>query len=316
MNNVLFDINKKPYSVQFLYFLLLLLLSYSIFSLLQVLILLLAGYNLAGINNLVENIDSQNIGLLKVLQLITTIGVFIVPALAFSFLKSGKATGYIPLTLPLSMRSVLLASMVTVSALPLMSFFMELNQSVSLPSFLKDVEQWMRDMEGNAEKLTLAFLKMDSPLDLMLNILIVALLPAIGEELLFRGCLQQLLIEWTKKPHLAIFIAAALFSAIHFQFLGFVPRMLIGAFLGYLFYWSGNLWYAIIGHFVNNALQVVGYYFTQGTNSNADLKAIDSLPPSSILLGTAIFSGTLYLFYKNFLREKTPDETLELNQLD
>ncbi len=100
MNNVLFDINKKPYSVQFLYFLLLLLLSYSIFSLLQVLILLLAGYNLAGINNLVENIDSQNIGLLKVLQLITTIGVFIVPALAFSFLKSGKATGYIPLTLP------------------------------------------------------------------------------------------------------------------------------------------------------------------------------------------------------------------------
>ncbi len=159
-----------------------------------------------------------------------------------------------------------------------MSFFMELNQSVSLPSFLKDVELWMRDMEGNAEKLTLAFLKMDSPLDLMLNILIVALLPAIGEELLFRGCLQQLLIEWTKKPHLAIFIAAALFSAIHFQFLGFIPRMLIGAFLGYLFYWSGNLWYAIIGHFVNNALQVVGYYFTQGTNSNADLKAIDSLP--------------------------------------
>lgn len=316
MNNVLFDINKKPYSVQFLYFLLLLLLSYSIFSLLQVLILLLAGYNLAGINNLVENIDSQNIGLLKVLQLITTIGVFIVPALAFSFLKSGKATGYIPLTLPLSTRSVLLASMVTISALPLMSFFMELNQSVSLPSFLKDVELWMRDMEGNAEKLTLAFLKMDSPLDLMLNILIVALLPAIGEELLFRGCLQQLLIEWTKKPHLAIFIAAALFSAIHFQFLGFIPRMLIGAFLGYLFYWSGNLWYAIIGHFVNNALQVVGYYFTQGTNSNADLKAIDSLPPSSILLGTAIFSGTLYLFYKNFLREKTPDETLELNQLD
>lgn len=316
MNNVLFDINKKPYSVQFLYFLLLLLLSYSIFSLLQVLILLLAGYNLAGINNLVENIDSQNIGLLKVLQLITTIGVFIVPALAFSFLKSGKATGYIPLTLPLSTRSVLLASMVTISALPLMSFFMELNQSVSLPSFLKDVELWMRDMEGNAEKLTLAFLKMDSPLDLMLNILIVALLPAIGEELLFRGCLQQLLIEWTKKPHLAIFIAAALFSAIHFQFMGFIPRMLIGAFLGYLFYWSGNLWYAIIGHFVNNALQVVGYYFTQGTNSNADLKAIDSLPPSSILLGTAIFSGTLYLFYKNFLREKTPNETLELNQLD
>ncbi len=171
-------------------------------------------------------------------------------------------------------------------------------------------------MEGNAEKLTLAFLKMDSPLDLMLNILIVALLPAIGEELLFRGCLQQLLVEWTKKPHLSIFIAAALFSAIHFQFLGFVPRMLIGAFLGYLFYWSGNLWYAIIGHFVNNALQVVGYYFAQGTNSNADLKAIDSLPPSSILLGTAIFSGTLYLFYKNFLREKTPDETLGLNQLD
>ncbi|QQS30893.1 MAG: CPBP family intramembrane metalloprotease [Sphingobacteriales bacterium] len=316
MNRLRFEANIKPYRIQFLYLLLLLLISYFFFSVLQVFILMLAGYNLESIQNLVENLGPQNIGLLKALQLVTTIGVFIVPAILFSYLKSGKAGGYLPLGLPLSSKAVLLAAMVTISALPLMAFFMELNQSVSLPSFLKGIEQWMREMEGNAEKLTLAFLKMDTPLDLMLNIVIIALLPALGEELLFRGCLQQLFTEWTKRPHLSIMLAAAIFSAFHFQFLGFVPRMLIGAFLGYLFYWSGNLWYAIIGHFVNNALQVVGYYFTQGSNTGSTLKAMDSLPTSSILLGTAIFSGTLYLFYKNFNRLKTSPEILELNRFD
>lgn len=293
--------NHKPYFVQLLYLLFLLLFCYSLFSVAEIVVLLIAGYNLSDIGSLVEHIDEHHIGMLKVLQVVTTIGVFLVPALAFAYLKNSTAATYLRLQWPVDGKLALLAVMVTISSLPLMAFFMDMNQAITLPSFLAGLEQWMREMESSAETLTYAFLKMDSPVQLLINIFVIALLPAIGEELLFRGCLQQLLIEWTRKPHKAIFLSAALFSAIHFQFFGFIPRMLIGAFLGYLFYWSGNLWYPIIGHFVNNALQVIVYYFTQTDISSSELKPIESLPTSSVLVGTAVFSATIYLFYKKCL---------------
>ncbi|OWY24421.1 CPBP family intramembrane metalloprotease [Sphingobacteriales bacterium UPWRP_1] len=299
MEAIFANFRNKPFFVQLLYLLLLLLFCYSLFSMAEVLLLLLAGFSPADMNNLVTNIDRQNIALLKILQLITTIGVFLVPALLFARLKNNSVAAYLRMQEGITFKTAALAAMVTVSALPVMAFVMEQNQSLSMPGFLKGLEYWMREMEDSAEKLTYAFLEMNSPLQLFINLLLIALLPALGEELLFRGCLQQLLTEWTQKPHKAIFITAALFSAIHFQFFGFVPRMLIGVFLGYLFYWSGNLWYAVLGHFINNALQVVVYYFTQTDIASSELKPVEALPASSVLFGTAVFGATLYLFYKN-----------------
>ncbi|OWY21291.1 CPBP family intramembrane metalloprotease [Sphingobacteriales bacterium UPWRP_1] len=293
------NINNKPYFLQLAYLLLLVLFCYSVFSMAEIILLLLAGFTLADMNNLIERLDKDNIGILKILQILTTIGVFLVPAWLFAWFKSHNAVAYLHLQEKVQPKTAAVAAMVTISALPVMAFFMELNQSLTLPSFLQGLEQWMREMENSAEKLTYAFLEMNSPQQLLFNLLVIALLPALGEELLFRGCLQQLLTEWTQKPHKAIFITAALFSAIHFQFFGFVPRMLIGIFLGYLFYWSGNLWYPVLGHFINNALQVVVYYFTQTDIASAELKPVEALPASSVLFGTAVFGATMYLFYKN-----------------
>ncbi len=301
MTHSFLHIKDKPYFSQLMYLLFLVLICYTFFSLMQMLALLLMGYDVKGIEQMLDNIDAENMPMLKVMQLISTIGVFIIPALMFSYLQTGKAVGYVSVKLPLSIRAVWLTILVTICALPLMSFFMELNQSLRLPSFLGSVEEWMRQTETKAEKLTYLFLAMHSPLDLAINITVIALFPAVAEELMFRGCLQKLLVTWTQKPHLAIFLSAALFSAFHLQFFGFIPRMLIGAFLGYLFYWSGNLWYAIIGHFINNALQVVAYYFTQNSASaSPDMKLTESLPLSSVLIGTVLFAGSLYLFNRQF----------------
>ena len=101
----------------------------------------------------------------------------------------------------------------------------------------------------------------DGPAELLLNLLTVGVVAALGEELVFRGIVQQQMNKFVQNPILSIWITAIIFSAIHMQFVGFLPRMILGAGLGYLFYWSRSLWLPILVHFLFNSLQVVAYYF-------------------------------------------------------
>ena len=101
----------------------------------------------------------------------------------------------------------------------------------------------------------------DNSIELIFNILVIALVPALGEEMIFRGWIQRQLMRIINRPHVAIWASAAIFSAIHFQFLGFLPRLLLGVLLGYLYFWTGSLWVSIFAHFLNNGLQVIAQYF-------------------------------------------------------
>ena len=134
---------------------------------------------------------------------------------------------------------------------------------------MSSIETWMRNSESQANEITEAFLSTKSIGGLIGNIFIVAVLPAIGEELLFRGLLQGLIKKMTGNFHWAIWVTAALFSALHLQFFGFLPRMLLGAFFGYLLEWTGTLWLPVIAHFINNASGVVIFFFT-GTGLEPD----------------------------------------------
>lgn len=129
-----------------------------------------------------------------------------------------------------------------------------LNQQLPLP-------MWMKDMEKSANELVKILLQMDSPAELLLNLLTVGVVAALGEELVFRGIVQQQMNKVLQNPILSIWVTAIIFSAIHMQFVGFLPRMILGAGLGYLFYWSRSLWLPILVHFLFNSLQVVAYYF-------------------------------------------------------
>ena len=243
----------------------------------------------------------KSVNALKFLQLFTSVGLFIVPPLLFAYF-----TGFqLQLSQKINRQTVLLAIAIMLIANPFVAYLMQWNQSLVLPDFLETVQRWMEVSEQKAMQLTEAFLAMNSMGDLFINLFLIALIPAIGEELLFRGVLQQLFAKWTGKIHLAIFISAFLFSAIHMQFFGFLPRLVLGLILGYMFYWSKNLWLPILAHFTNNALAILfTYHFV------ADKIQIDFLNEeipvnfSGAFISFLAVALLMYLLYKKSIIKK------------
>ena len=195
--------------------------------------------------------SQSEIDAVKFIQMLSAIGLFITPTLLYGYLCDLD----LKLNLNFNRQSLLLAIAIMLLINPFISFIYEWNKSFNIPD-------WMLVFDDNAEKITNYFLKMNTLGDLFFNLLVIAIIPAMGEELLFRGYLQQKMTQWLGKPHVAIIITAILFSAIHMQFQGFLPRFALGLVLGYLFYWSGSLWLPIIAHLLNNAMAVTFAYPT------------------------------------------------------
>lgn len=183
------------------------------------------------------------------------------------------------------------------------SWFAEWNHSIDFPDVF---EEWARSREDAAAEMTELLTTLSNSGELLIAILVIAILPAIGEEIVFRGLIQNELFRGTRNVHLSIWIAAVLFSAIHFQFYGFVPRLLLGALFGYLYYWSGNLWLAIFAHFVNNAVSVIAMYYYQQGAFEFDLESQQALPLPAVLTSAVLTTGLLYFFYKYFEARKPP----------
>lgn len=152
-----------------------------------------------------------------------------------------------------STQFVLLSILLLVALMPIIQFSNWLNYNLPLP-------EWMITMENNQNWLVGEVLRMESFSEFLVALTVAAIAPAVGEELLFRGVIQTQLQKLTQNPHLGIWLAAIIFSAIHLQFVGFLPRMLLGALLGYLLWWSGSLWLPILIHFLFNGVQVFGAY--------------------------------------------------------
>ena len=141
---------------------------------------------------------------------------------------------------------------------PVINLLGLLNKQMELPAFMAPIEEWMRAQETLAEQLTTILLSSDSVWVILANLIVIAVTAGITEEFLFRGALQRVIGKWTSNPHTIIWIAAILFSAFHLQFYGFLPRMILGAYFGYLLYWSKSIWIPVFAHFVNNAFAVIG----------------------------------------------------------
>jgi len=212
---------------------------------------------------------SQEVSSLKWGQFIQTVGLFLLPPLLCAVVYDTNANPFrwLHLNKGASWKTFVLAVAVMLCALPAINLLVDLNSRMVLPESLHGLEQWMKGFEEAAAQLMEKFLQTDSVWGMLVNVGLIALLPAISEELTFRGTLQQLLhgdawqegtAKW--KVHAAIWGAAIIFSAIHFQFYGFVPRMIMGAMFGYAFVWSGSLWVPIIMHFTNNFMVVVLTY--------------------------------------------------------
>ena len=265
---------------------------------LSMLVAPLFGYSLLDVAQITtkEFLDKRDIQLLKWMQLIAATWSFVIPPIVFAYIVSKRPwinLGFKSKTNPIL---VLIAIFSVFAITGVIAYTFQVNQSMQLPGILSSVEDILKTMEETAERLTIAFIETDNISGLLFNILIIGVIPAIGEELLFRGALQGSIERWTKNGHLAIWISAFIFSAIHLQFYGFLPRFILGLLLGYLFFWSRNLWIPIAVHFVNNTYQVTAYYFMKKSNPEFEME-VPSVSPW-LALGSLIGTGLLlYGFY-------------------
>ncbi|MFQ5335643.1 MAG: lysostaphin resistance A-like protein, partial [Flavobacteriales bacterium] len=187
--------------------------SMAVFSLIAVIIASgMYGLNILSVSAPNNLSDPDTVSALKFVQLFSSLGLFILPPLVFAFLASRKGYHYLCVDQPPALSSSLAVVLIMLFSLPAINWLAAMNAGMQFPDFLSGMEDWMRASEEQAAQLTEAFLKMDTGGDFLFNIFLIAIIPGIGEELLFRGVLQKLLIKWTKNRHAGIWITAILFS--------------------------------------------------------------------------------------------------------
>jgi uncharacterized protein len=241
--------------------------------------------------------------LLKYVQVLNQIGVFVIPSIIFALLFSSNVSEYLGLNKLPGIFSVISVVMLMYLLLPLIHELMRFNQMMSYPEALNGVEEWMRTAEDKAEELTNAFLKTDTLSGLLGNLLIVAVLASVAEELMFRSVLIRLFRSWTGNMHVAVALSAIIFSAFHLQFFTFLPRFLLGLIFGYLFVWSGTIWLPVLAHFINNASAVIVYFLVSRGTIEVSVEEFGAIENTALLWISILLSAVMLVFI--FINEKS-----------
>ena len=250
-------------------------------------------------------VDVTSLNVERAVQFISSVITFIVGGVFVAYLIFENPKEELMMSSWGGGKNYLYGIIALLALLPIVGVLNEWNQEISFPDALAPLEQWMREAEDAAAELQERFLSGTSYLDLIINIVIMAITPAVCEELLFRGVLQNQLEKWFKNAHIAVWVAAIIFSAIHFQFYGFLPRMVLGAALGYLLVYGKSLWLPIVAHCVNNSLAVITAW---GANKLEIMKEVEAVAPTYttsedyiFLIGCIFVVGLSYykLYYNN-----------------
>lgn len=251
----------------------------------------------------------NNFGLKPYLFLSQLFSIFI-PSIVFIYLLYPKNFfDRIKIELPFDRLFFMYGIMFLLLSYPLIQFSAEINKVMPFSN-------WMSDASDKISILMKEILVMDGIGDFIINIIIIALIPAIGEELLFRAALQNELIDGIKNKDVAIILAAIIFSAFHFQFDGFLPRFFLGLILGYLYYWSGSIWLPIFVHFFNNSMIIVSAFFMQDKLDTVFEESSDEIPKYILLMSiVAVFVLRRKLIEMSRERiEKMEDEEPRFNK--
>lgn len=260
------------------------------------------GWSLYGEVDFDPELLMADISVLKTLQFLQTVFVFVVPSAIAAYLFFPKAlrglygNGSVRVNILLTSAIALLVSQYFVG------WSGHINSEIVLPDSWAEIGAWILQTEDEAVKLTMKLTESNSGFGFVVNVIILAILPAIGEEWLFRGHVQRQLNCWISNIHVAIFVTSFLFAAMHLQFMTFLPRFFLGVILGYLFYYGGNLWYSIVGHFTNNFLALM--FMDANAVETTVTNSIESSPDNFSFLGI-IFSllGVIALLY--YVRRKS-----------
>lgn len=175
------------------------------------------------------------------------------------------------------------AILAVIFSLPAITWLAEFNQQMIMPNFMSGFEIWAKREEENMKSMTEYITQFTSNGQFFFGLIVIALIPAIGEEFVFRGVIQNIFTIYFRNRHIAIWVAAILFSAIHMQFYGFLPRMLLGAMFGYLYVWSGNMLVPMLGHFANNGFSLFLLHMKNTGNVKMDVETTAEMPISMII---------------------------------
>jgi len=235
-----------------------------------------------------------NLSVVKISLMIMHFFSFLLPALLFSWiLHRAESMKFFKLQRSISMLGFVIATIILLLSIPLIQYTYEWNQQLPLP-------EWMTRMETEANETLISIIRMNSPWEWVVNLLLIAALPALGEELVFRGIIQQYGYRLFKNKHVGVWISALLFSAIHMQFEGFIPRFLLGLLLGYLFLWTANLWFPIFVHFINNAIMVTLAFFIPEEDLNLDRLGPEEIPLYAVIGSLIVLVPAVHFFKRNF----------------
>lgn len=250
----------------------------------------------------------QSIDLVRIMQLVQAVCLFLLPACICAVLFHSKPFEYLRInTLP-DFKFLFFSILLIIAIQPLISFTGYCNSLLTLPESLAPLERWMKEMEGSTKLLMERLLTTDSVSVFLLNIFVIAIMAGITEEFFFRGTMQQIFKKIFGNPHVTVWVTAFIFSFIHFQFYGFVPRLLLGAVLGYLFLWSQNLWIPIIVHAINNLMSLLIFHFYHGTPVYDELEIVGTGNTFWMaIVSTVISGGILFLLSKEYIKNN-PEE--------
>ncbi|KAA3440256.1 CPBP family intramembrane glutamic endopeptidase [Rufibacter hautae] len=233
---------------------------------------------------------------------------FTVASLAFLRVNAYKPAAFLSPRAVVPFYLLLGSAVLLLVILPASSWVVHWNATVDFPAFLEGFERWAKAKEDALRELTLELTKINTIPQLVLGMVVFAVLPAIGEELAFRGIVQQELQRWWRNPHLAIWVSAIIFGIIHLQFYGVVPRIMLGLLFGYLYWWSGNIWVPIIGHFMNNGFMVLMMFLAQRQAVTMNVESTEPNSWSLSLISLGLTAVLLYGLYTSFRRLPVPAE--------
>lgn len=266
----------------------------------------LAGFLLAGgadmtqsgdINGIIESMGDTT--LFKLGICVNNILMFAVSAyLFYRIVSQERFSTYFNLNKELEGAWFGLSALLMISIYPMIAYSAQLIQSIDLPS-------WAQSMDESSYDTLASVLDMNGPWDLLINLFVVAITPAIGEELLFRGVIQKELNHHLKNPHTGIIITSIIFSAIHMSVEGFPARLLLGIVLGYSYHYTKNLWYPILLHLFNNGLQVLALYF-----SGESIKEMDPTEGPEIHWAVALLSLVVAIAIFVVLKTKSKKDVI------
>lgn len=214
-------------------------------------------------------------GALRIGAVVQDLFIFVIPAIATAMVSTRLPARLLLVDNTPRLNILLLTLILMLVSVPAMNMLVEWNDSLKLPDSMAAIAAQMRAMEESAQNSVEILMGGSSVGSLIISILIIGIMAGFSEELFFRGALQRLL-SFSLNVHVAIWLSAFIFSAFHLQFFGFFPRFLLGAFFGYLLYWSGSLWLPIAAHVFNNSLVAIVQWLRQREALPVDVDKIGS----------------------------------------